>query len=75
MRSRLESSGVSDANRPAVLVSTSNTATTGRRDGGLDEQDAIFSYLFAKRTPLVKMAVSQDVAKSKQMPLEAGPTT
>ena len=42
--------------------------------GGLDEQDAIFSYLFAKRTPLVKMAVSQDVAKSKGMPLEPGPT-
>ena len=42
--------------------------------GGLDEQDAIFSYLFAKKTPLVKMAVSADVAKSKQMPLEAGPT-
>jgi len=42
--------------------------------GGLDEQDAIFSYLFAKKTPLVKMAVSHDVAKSKAMPLEAGPT-
>jgi hypothetical protein len=42
--------------------------------GGLDEQDAIFSYLFAKRTPLVKMAVSQEVAKSKRMPLESGPT-
>ena len=42
--------------------------------GGLDEQDAIFSYLFAKRTPLVKMAVSQDVAKSKGMPLDPGPT-
>ena len=24
--------------------------------GGLDEQDAIFAYLFAKKTPLVKMA-------------------
>ena len=42
--------------------------------GGLDEQDAIFSYLFAKQTPLVKMAVSQDVAKSKGMPLDPGPT-
>lgn len=26
--------------------------------GGLDEQDEIFSYLFARKTPLVKMAVS-----------------
>ena len=27
--------------------------------GGLDEQDAIFSYLFAKKTPLVKMALAK----------------
>jgi hypothetical protein len=42
--------------------------------GGLDEQDAIFSYLFAKKMPLVKMAVSNDVYKSGAMPLESGPT-
>jgi hypothetical protein len=29
--------------------------------GGLAEQDAIFSYIFAKQTPLVKMAISKSV--------------
>ncbi|HYX46566.1 MAG TPA: S41 family peptidase [Sphingomicrobium sp.] len=42
--------------------------------GGLDEQDAIFSYLYSKKTPLVKMAVSDDVYRSGGMPLESGPT-
>ena len=42
--------------------------------GGLDEQDAIFSYIFAKKTPLVKMAVSKEVYDNGGMPLKAGPT-
>jgi hypothetical protein len=42
--------------------------------GGLDEQDAIFSYIFAKKTPLVKMAVSKDVFDSGGSPLESGRT-
>jgi hypothetical protein len=42
--------------------------------GGLDEQDAIFSYIFGKKTPLVKMAVRKDVYDSGGMPLSAGPT-
>jgi hypothetical protein len=42
--------------------------------GGLDEQDAIFSYLYGKKTPLVKMAVSNAVYHSRGMPLEASPT-
>jgi hypothetical protein len=42
--------------------------------GGIDEQDAIFSYLFDKKTPLVKMAVSKDVYNSDRMPLSNGPT-
>ncbi len=42
--------------------------------GGLDEQDAIFSYLYAKKTPLVKMAVSDDVYKHGGSPLQSGPT-
>jgi hypothetical protein len=42
--------------------------------GGLDEQDAIFSYLFAKKTPLVKMAVAKDLFDRGDSPLAAGPT-
>jgi hypothetical protein len=42
--------------------------------GGLDEQDAIFSYIFAKKTPLVKMAVSKQVYDDGGSPLESGPT-
>jgi hypothetical protein len=42
--------------------------------GGLDEQDAIFSYLFGKKTPLVKMAVSKQVYDDGGSPLESGPT-
>ena len=42
--------------------------------GGLDEQDAIFSYLFGKKTPLVKMAVSKQVYDDGGSPLQSGPT-
>jgi hypothetical protein len=42
--------------------------------GGLDEQDAIFSYLFGTKTPLVKMAVSKQVYDAGGSPLESGPT-
>ncbi len=42
--------------------------------GGLDEQDAIFSYLYAKKTPLVKMAVSNAVYQSGRMPLQGTAT-
>jgi len=42
--------------------------------GGLDEQDEIFSYLFAKKTPLVKMAVSKAVYDRGNSPLESGKT-
>jgi len=42
--------------------------------GGVDEQDAIFSYLFGKKTPLVKMAVSKDVYDQRGSPIDPGPT-
>ena len=42
--------------------------------GGLAEQDAIFSYLFAKKTPLVKMAISKQVYDEAGSPLQPGPT-
>ena len=42
--------------------------------GGLAEQDAIFSYLFGKKTPLVKMAVSKAVYDKGDSPMESGPT-
>ena len=42
--------------------------------GGLDEQDAIFSYLFDKKTPLVKMAVAKDLFDRGDSPLASGPT-
>jgi hypothetical protein len=42
--------------------------------GGLDEQDAIFSYLYGSKTPLVKMAISKDIYDRRGSPLEAGPT-
>lgn len=42
--------------------------------GGLAEQDEIFSYLFAKKTPLVKMAVSKDVYEHRGSPLEPSAT-
>jgi len=42
--------------------------------GGLDEQDAIFSYIFARKTPLVKMAVARDIYASGHSPIEPGKT-
>lgn len=42
--------------------------------GGLDEQDAIFSYLFARQTPLVHMAISKSVYDAHGFPLQQGPT-
>ena len=42
--------------------------------GGIDEQDVIFSYLFAKKTPLVRMAIAKDIYDSGRSPIEAGPS-
>jgi len=42
--------------------------------GGVDEQDVIFSYIFGKKTPLVKMAVSKDVYDKRGSPIDPGPT-
>jgi hypothetical protein len=42
--------------------------------GGLDEQDAIFAYLFAKPTALVKMSVSKAVFDQGRFPFEPSPT-
>lgn len=42
--------------------------------GGLDEQDAIFSYLYGTKTPLVKMAIARDVYDKGGSPLEGSPT-
>lgn len=42
--------------------------------GGLDEQDAIFSYVFAEKTPLVRMALSRSVFEEHGAPLQSGPT-
>lgn len=42
--------------------------------GGLDEQDVIFSYLFANRTPLVKMAMAKDIYEERGSPVQPGPT-
>jgi hypothetical protein len=42
--------------------------------GGLDEQDAIFSYLFATKTPLVKMAISKSVYDAHGFPLQQSAT-
>jgi hypothetical protein len=42
--------------------------------GGLDEQDAIFSYLFAKKTPLVRMAFAKSIYDAGKAPIESGPT-
>jgi hypothetical protein len=42
--------------------------------GGLDEQDAIFAYLFAKPTPLVKMSVSKAIFDQGRFPFEPSPT-
>ncbi len=42
--------------------------------GGLDEQDVIFSYLFAKKTALVKMAMAKDIYEERGSPVQPGPT-
>jgi len=42
--------------------------------GGLDEQNAIFSYLFAKPTPLVNMAMSKSVYDEHGSPFGGGNT-
>ena len=42
--------------------------------GGLDEQDAIFSYLYAEKTPLVRMALARSVWDERGSPLQSGPT-
>jgi hypothetical protein len=42
--------------------------------GGLDEQDAIFSYLYARPTPLVRMTVSKAIFDQGRFPFEASPT-
>ena len=41
--------------------------------GGLDEQDVIFSYLYAQKTPLLKMALAKHLYDAGQSPLENGP--
>jgi C-terminal processing protease CtpA/Prc len=42
--------------------------------GGLDEQDAIFSYIYAKKTPLVRMAMARDIYEKHGSPVQPGPT-
>ncbi len=42
--------------------------------GGLNEQDAIFSYVYGAKTPLVKMAISKDIYDRRGSPLESSPT-
>jgi hypothetical protein len=42
--------------------------------GGLDEQDAIFSYIFGAKTPLVKMAMARDIYEQHGSPVKPGPT-
>lgn len=42
--------------------------------GGLAEQDVIFSYLYSKKTPLVKMAVAKSLYDKGESPLESRPT-
>jgi hypothetical protein len=42
--------------------------------GGLDEQDAIFSYIFAEKTPLVKMAMVKEIYEEHGSPVKPGPT-
>jgi C-terminal processing protease CtpA/Prc len=37
--------------------------------GGIDEQDVIFSYIFAKRTPLVRMALAKSIFDERGSPL------
>jgi hypothetical protein len=42
--------------------------------GGLDEMDVIFPYLFAERTPLVKMAVAKHIYDQGGVPVGDRPT-
>ena len=42
--------------------------------GGLDEQDVIFSYLYSRKTPLVRMAVAKSIYDSGHSPIEPGKT-
>lgn len=42
--------------------------------GGLNEQDAIFSYVYDAKTPLVKMAISKDIYDRRGSPLEGSST-
>jgi len=42
--------------------------------GGIDEQDVIFSYLYSRKTPLVKMAVAKEIYESGHSPIEASKT-
>ena len=42
--------------------------------GGLDEQDAIFSYLYREKTPLVRMALAKKIYDEGGSPLGPGPT-
>lgn len=42
--------------------------------GGLDEQDAIFSYIFARKTPLVRMALSRSKFEEQGSPIQSSPT-
>jgi hypothetical protein len=42
--------------------------------GGLGEMDAIFPYLFAKKTPLVRMEVARSIYDDNDAPIAAGPT-
>jgi hypothetical protein len=42
--------------------------------GGLAEQDAIFSYLYAEKTPLVKMAISKELHEKRGAPVDEAPT-
>lgn len=42
--------------------------------GGIDEQDAIFSYVYGLKTPLVKMAIAKDIYDRRGSPLEGSAT-
>ena len=42
--------------------------------GGVDEQDLIFPYLFAERTPLVKMAMAKYIYDQRGSPMGDRPT-
>jgi hypothetical protein len=42
--------------------------------GGIDEQEEIFPYLFAAKTPLVRMAIAKDMYEKRGFPLGDRPT-